>query len=430
MKRLIVIVSLAAAAPAGAQLSGIAAVDSATTARAAYRRAAGATDAATAYREVERASRAWPTQPAYLWARATLAARARDTAATLAALDEYASLSLGRDLAAAKDFAFLTDLAAFKDVARRHEANRAPWAVSRVVREAGDSAFWPEGIDFDPATGSFYLGGIRRGTIMRIDSAGRATTFWAGDGDRRRAAVLGVRVDVRRRVLWATTSGIPQRERFSTGDTANASLLQIDLDDGVVKRRWDLVASPGGNVLGDLAVGPDGDVFFTDSRHPVLYRLRPGMDTLEATTHRLFYSLQGLAPAPDGRSLYLADYSHGLLRVDLRSGAITRLADAPRSTSLGCDGITWHRGSLICVQNGVAPARIMRFTLDAGGLAIARAEVIDRNFTIADEPTIGTMAGDEFVYVANSQWEKHDDAGKRTAGAPLRGPVLLGVRIR
>src|SRR5262249_42855221 len=169
--------------------------------------------------------------------------------------------------------------------------------------------------------------------------------------------------------------------------------------------------------LGDLALGPDGDVFLTDSNQPVLYRLRPGADSLEKLSHPLFHSLQGLAPTPDGRTLYLADYSHGLLRLDLATGAVRRVADAPHSTSLGCDGIAWHQGSIIAVQNGVSPPRVVRLQLDRNGFGIIRVTILERNLPIADEPTIGTVVGNRFVFVANSQWDKHDDNGAVKPGA-------------
>jgi sugar lactone lactonase YvrE len=183
-------------------------------------------------------------------------------------------------------------------------------------------------------------------------------------------------------------------------------------------------------VLGDLAIGPQGDVFITDSNHPELFRLRPGSDTLERMSSPLFQSLQGAAATPDGTTLYLADYSIGLLRVDLTTGQVSRLDNAIGTFTLGCDGIVLDRtGAIIAVQNGVSPARIVRFLIDAGRTRITRAEVLDRNVRVADEPTIGTIVGSRFVYVANSQWEKYDESGHRKTSIPLTAPVLLAVPL-
>lgn len=240
---------------------------------------------------------------------------------------------------------------------------------------------------------------------------------------------MGVRYDASRDRLFATTSGIPQRAGFQPADTAIAALLRIHPETGAIEKRWDLPPTPGGHVLGDLAIGANGDVFVTDSAEPVFYVLRAGADTLHAIRHPLFRSLQGVAPAPGGAVVYVADWSHGLLRVDLTTEKVTRLPDAKGSTSLGCDGIVWRNGAIIAVQNGVSIPRVMRYTLSKDGTGIAAAEVLDRNVAVADEPTIGTIAGDEFVYVANSQWEKYTDDGARRYDHSLADVMLLGVPL-
>ena len=283
-------------------------------------------------------------------------------------------------------------------------------------------------MDYDPRSGSFYVTSVRHRTIAEITRVGAVRELWPrGRSDL--GAIFGVRVDSPRGVLWATTSGLAQTEGYRPADSAIAALLRVRISDGAIERRWDIPVSPGGHVLGDLAIGPRGDVYFTDSNAPVLYVLRTGSDTVERITNPLFRSLQGVAPTPDGQVVYLADYSHGLLRLELASGQVRRLEDAPGSTSLGCDGIAWDRGALIAVQNGVAPARIMRFALDPAGERIIRAEVLDRNISLADEPTIGAVAGNAFVYVANSQWEKYADDGTRKRAMPLIAPILLAVPL-
>jgi sugar lactone lactonase YvrE len=396
--------------------AGIAAVDSASVARTAWSRAStalreGKLDVARA--EVDHAANAWPTQPTYLWASATLAARAGDTTRLRTMLALLAAMGLGRDLRRDSSFARYRHVPAIAPLVETLNALSASEAHSKVRGTLPDSTFWPEGVDYDSRTGRFYVASVRHHTVAELSPDGTSRDLWPRD----RAdlgAVYGVRVDTRRGVLWATTP---------------ASLLRVRLSDGIIEHRWDIAATPAGHTLGDIAIGLTGDVYTTDSDEPVLYRLRSGRDTLERITHPLFHSLQGIAPAPDGRAVYVADYSHGILRVDLATSTVERLEDAPSSTSLGCDGIVWDRGAIIAVQNGVSPARIMRFVLDPGGRRIIRADVLDRNSAIADEPTIGTIAGREFVYVANSQWEKLNTDGTRKPNVRLTAPILLAVPL-
>ena len=233
----------------------------------------------------------------------------------------------------------------------------------------------------------------------------------------------------------ASTAASRESDAMATppaaGATSQASFVALNVP-GAPPATVSTLARPSaaGHTLGDVTVAPTGDVFMTDSRDPVLYRLRRGRSVLEAYRDPEFRSLQGVAPAPDGQHVYVADYSHGLLRVDLATNAAIRLADARSSTSLGVDGLVWFEGSLIGVQNGIAPARIVRFFLDESGTRITRQEVLDRNTAIADEPTIGVIAGRSYVYVANSQWDKHDDHGKRVQGSVLAPTVLLSVPLK
>ena len=410
--------------------TGIAAVDSASVARTSWSRASIALrehkpDVARA--EIDRAATAWPTQPAYLWASATFAARAGDTSRLRDMLASLAMMGLGRDLRRDSSFARYMNVPTIAPLVGRLRAQAAGEPHSHVRATLSDSTFWPEGVDYDSRTGRFYVASIRHRTIAEVARGRPPRELWARDKPDM-GAVYGVRVDAARGVLWATMSAPRRIVSDAAGDSTIAALIRIRLRDGAIERRWNVV-STGPHTLGDLAVGPAGDVFVTDSDQPVLYRLRAGGDALERITHPLFHSLQGIAPAPDGRIVYVADYSHGILRVDLSTSTVDRVDDAPGSTSLGCDGIVWDRGAIIAVQNGVSPARIMRFVLDSSGRRIVRADLLDRNSAIADEPTIGTIAGREFVYVANSQWEKFDADGARRRNVHLTAPILLAVPL-
>ena len=380
----------------------------------------------SARQEVTHAASAWPTQPAYLWGRAIVAARTRDTAGLKSALTDYAALGLGRDIRGDTTFAAFKNNSWFASLVTEHERNRSVIQRSTVRATLSDSTTWPEGMDFDSRSNRFYVSSVRHRTIIERSPDGSERDLIPRDV-RGNGSVLGVRIARASGVVWATMGGLPQMEGFTASDSTIASLVRIRISDGAIERRWDFPANKH-HVLGDLAIGPNGDVFVTDSDEPVLYRLRPGADTLEATRNPLFRSLQGPAPSPDGRFLFLSDYSHGLLRVDLRAGTVIRLAEPAHVTTLGCDGIVLYHNSIIAIQNGVSPARVMRFTLDKSGERIIRADILDRNWKIADEPTIGTIIGNDFVYVANSQWEKYSDSGARNARA-LTAPVLLALPL-
>ena len=407
--------------------SGVAAVDSAAVARASWARALSALragDVTAAQRESARAAEAWPVQPVYLWGRALISARARDSASVRRALSAYAALGLGRN-PDDTTFAFVANSSWFETLSHQLAVNGAPLARSRVIATLPDSTFWPEGMDYDARARRFYLASVRHGTIAELSETGDVRDLLKDAG---LGSVLGVRIDAVRRVLWATVSDVAAARRDPALKT-RAALVKIDPTNGKVLRKWELPDSERGHTLGDLVIGSAGDVFVSDSDEPFVYRLRPNADSLERMTHPLFRSLQGLAVTTDTRTLYVADYSHGLLRINLRDGSVALVGAPMDVTTVGLDGIVLHENAIIGVQNGIAPARIMRFELDASGRRVIRAKLLDRNSTIADEPTIGAVRGNEFVYVATSQWERYRPDGSRTA-LPLHRPVLLAVPLR
>jgi len=404
------------------------AADSAAVARKAWGQAIAALragDAVEAQRLAAHAASAWPVQPAYIWGRAAISARTGDSLAVREALTDYAAFGLGRSLGDSI-FDRYRQASWFATLAAAHATNAAPAARSVVRATFADSTFWPEGVDYDPRSRTFYVAGIRHRAIVAVSADGSQRTVISPDRPEY-GAMFGVRVDPREPVLWVTTSGAPQMAGYAPRDSQIAALLKIRIADGRLLRRWDLPV--GQHVLGDLAVAPDGTVYMTDSQEPVLYVLLPGAHTLRAFRHPLFRSLQGMAPSPDPLVVYVADYSHGLLRVDTRDGSATRLEMPAHVTSVGCDGIVRVGNSIVAVQNGVAPARVVRFDLDESGTRITGMALLDRNSDVADEPTIGTVAGNDFVYVATSQWEKHDESGVRNR-VPLRPAVLLAVPLR
>jgi hypothetical protein len=167
----------------------------------------------------------------------------------------------------------------------------------------------------------------------------------------------------------------------------------------------------------------------SDSDGGALLQWHPTTRTWSSIVDPRFRSLQGLAIAPDRHTAIVADWSHGLFRVDLRSREVVRVADQAHTTVLGIDGLTWHAGGVIGVQNGVEPARIVHVALDASWRTITALTVLDRQADLAPAPTIGTRFGDAYVYVANSQWNAFDANGQRRVGTSLEPTRLVCVPL-
>ena len=142
-----------------------------------------------------------------------------------------------------------------------------------------------------------------------------------------------------------------------------------------------------------------------------------------------FVNPQGLAFSADEKRLLMADYLKGIFSIEVKSKTVSLLSPAPKTTMLGFDGLYYHKGRLIGVQNGVRPARLVEMSLNAGGTEVGAFKVVEANNPVFDEPTLAALAGDTLFYIANSQWATIDDQGKLAADEKLHDPIVLKLKL-
>jgi sugar lactone lactonase YvrE len=368
-----------------------------------------------------------PTHGGVTWALASALALTGDTAGAVRTLHHFTALGYWADLAADSDFVSLRCSPAYAELTSRLEANQAPVTASRVAFELPNRELLTEGIAYDSAADRFLVGSVRKGRILQIGHDGKVTEL--ATVERGRWAPLGLRVDQRRGVLWVAAAALPQTAEYEPADSGRSAILRYDLRSGRLTGRYQ---SGGGepHAIGDLVLNRGGDVYATDSRAPVVYRVRAGSDSLESFIRSpLLLSAQGLALTPDERTLYIADYARGLLRVNLATRGVTILEAADSVLALGVDGLYFHRGNLIGIQNGVTPHRVVRFTLAPSGDRILGVRVLERAHPRHQEPTLGVVVNGDLFYIANSQWERFGADGKIPDRRLLDRPVVLRLPL-
>ena len=281
-----------------------------------------------------------------------------------------------------------------------------------------------EGLAYDPVTKSFFVTSARKGTLHRIDRSGVAHPFPI-EGGSALHGLSGAGIDAKRRLIWVCSTASPRWERYAKGDPNDASIAAIDLRTGMVVRH--VKAGDSEAFFDDLTVARDGTVYVSDSTGAVL-RLRPGARELDTVVpHGAIRSPQGLALSADERLLYVADYGGAVRAVDLRMGDVVRLTMPADVQPMGIDGLERSGQSLIAVQNGITPNRVVRFDLSADGLKITRATVLEMNHPLLDEPTIGKAVGSAYYFIGTSQGNKFDrgqpDVAKLSDGLVFRIPL-------
>ena len=427
------LVWLPAACCLGAATASGQVADSAAVARGQYREAVTslrAGDTAAALTSLARAASAWPAQGVYHAAYARLAAASGHQAEALRALRRLVSLGYGweRSDSAATALAGSPEYPALEQAML---AATAPLRRSRVLLRLADTLLHPEGIAWDGARERWLVSSVRQRKVVAVDPRGVARDLVRSGQDGLDAA-LALGVDSSRGLVWVASAALPQQEGWTPADRGRSALFAFDLATGTLRRRVPLPPAAAGHSIGDLTVTADGTVYASDNGSPAVYRVsNTGTDTARqvAADTPMLRSPQGLVH--DGVRLLVADYSLGIMAVDLASGAVTSLPSPPQTTVLGIDGLVrLDEHHLLGVQNGIIPPRIVRLTLAADGGGITEVTPVDRYLPEATEPTQGVIGGGAFVYLANSPWSNYDDAGQPRAGVAWPAPLLLRLPLR
>lgn len=367
-----------------------------------------------------------PAYPRLDYLLAVARAHRGDQTGALAALEQVADMGVYVDMAKSPDLAALRDTPGFQALAAHFAAVNAPLAHARPAFRLTEPDFIPEGIAYDPGSGDFFVASVHLRKILRVHAgkeslfADRTTGLWS---------VLGIKADPTRGSLWAVTSALPQMQGYDAKFQGKSALLRFDLKSGALKASYPAPADGAEHEFNDLTVGPDGSVYAADGDGGV-FILAAGADTLRPLTPAgALESAQGLALSPDGRYLYIADYERGIYAYEFRTDRLLRLGAAGKVNPYYVDGMVLYGHDLVAIQNAAEPQRVIRFHLDAMGLAITGAETLNSNDPLVPEPTLATLVGDRLYVVANAQWSRFDDQGKLAPMDQLQPPSIVELLL-
>ena len=362
-------------------------------------------------------------------------ARAGNLNESLDLLERLAVQGTTRDIRADSGFARLMSGGAFErfqEIDARLRANAAPLIRSDTAFVLDDPDFIPEGIAYDPVGRAFYVGSLHRRSVVRIDHAGRQTTFIpaARDG---LGQVLGMHVDPTRRRLWLATLVLDSlAPRHSSGVRGWAFLHSYELPGGRLASRHPAPDSSIAHLLNDLVVTRAGDVYVTDTEAHAVYHLAPGAAALAGVQgpSDLFHYPNGIALDSAGRRLYVAHFE-GISVADLDGGAgpsFRMMQRPPGVTGGGIDGLYACPTRLVAVQALGGFQQVTAFELSTDGRAIQRAAAIERHHPIHDWATTGAIAGGDFHYLANAQLRRLAANGALSPPTKPGRSVILRIR--
>ena len=384
--------------------------------------------------------------PRYMLSVATVEARLGHKEEALKWIEKYVATGLSFDPLRDEDLKGLMAAGSGEKLAGLMREHGLPAANAEFVCELPQADTMPEDIAYlkdakAKTAGSFYVSSIRHHTVYRVSLPVSLSKTGSREcameelplpPEARRWSTLAVAADPKRNVLWVTASAMPGFSGFPKEDEGKALLMEIDAKSGKILRRFDPGTS-GPAVLGDMCVTENGTVYVTDSIGGGVYRLHgdPQTAKLEKIADGLF-SPQTPVLARDGKRLFVADYTMGIAVIDLPaaeaapnpSAKLNYLPHPENVAVVGLDGLYQNGDSLIGIQNGTEPARILRLRMNPSQTEITGAQVIQQSAQL--DPTHAVAVDSWFYAVSNVGWSKVDDnTGELKPGEKFTPPLLL-----
>ena len=253
-------------------------------------------------------------------------------------------------------------------------------------------AVFPESVGVDPASGEAYVGSLADGALYRLSGAA-GVEVWSPAGADERKSVAGVKVDSQGR-LWAAGG---YEGALHVYDLASRSLIV----------RLDVGARP--SCVNDIAFGPAGEAYVTDSLISLLFRvagaplaIEPWVDLVEqGVPWAEGLNFNGIVLTPDRRHLVACQMKLGRLwQISVETGQLREVA-LEGGPLEHCDGMALSGSTLYVAVN--ARNRIAITELEADGAAGSVRETLGSD-AFAFPTAIAVR--DERLLVVNSQLDK------------------------
>ena len=366
-----------------------------------------------------------PDRASVLYLLAALHAQLGEIQQATTNLKECVSLKAGFDPSGGPEFAALKGAREYDQLVEQARKDFPAVNQARLAFVSTEKDLVPEGLAYDSARNVFYLSSLNLRKIVKIPGnsaikapikgavAEKGSDFVPSDRYKL-LPILGIRMDPSDRSVWSN----------SCLDEGRSELLHFD-PEGTLLGRY-RTPEPGKHCFNDLVVLPSGEVFLTDTLAGKLLQFQPKTQTfLDTKVSRELLEPNGITLSADNQLLYVADQL-GVLRVDLKSGESVEVDAGPHSTLAGIDGLYWHKGSLIAIQNGIGTPRVAAFQLAKDGAHVSKTTILEYRSNLCVLPTTGALREDDFYFIVNSGSDNLNTNGRVLDVTKLE-PVRIAV---
>lgn len=321
------------------------------------------------------------------------------------------------------DFKSITNSDGFQKVLALKKSQETTSANSTKTVSLSEKELHPEGLEFLPKSNLWLASSIRKRKIISFDPRTGKCEDWFTEAGM--LSVFSMKKDSKEQFLWVSTSAMTEMENFTADVDGKAAILKIDIKTRKIVKRFEMY---GNHVLGDLYVAKNNVVYVSDSSKPIIYKIENGLMTEWISLEKEALNLQGITMNATEDKLFIADYLKGIAFISIKDKT-RKWLDLPSGTiGKGIDGLCFYNNSLIAVQNGVQPIRIVRFHLNDTQNEITKYSIIDHNRPEFNEPALATVVKNKLYFFANSPWQAYDRNGNLDV-SKVENPMLFESKL-
>lgn len=331
---------------------------------------------------------------------------------------------LSFDIADDEAFTNLRGLGVFDYIQKNMDTFRQPYGQPQTVTDLPAEYSLVEAMAYDAESQRTFFADARQGRIFVADSEGEVSVFAESTKREPLFSIFDLELDAQRGVLWALSTVSSYLENPDGRFAGRTFVVRYDLASG---KRTGTFRTREKTRLIDMAVSPrNGTLFAVNGATPTIWMLPADRLDKSSESLEVLLNLAGLGAIRTitiddaGETLYFSEYERGLFGHKLRENRSFTLHMGDQLNTAGIDSMGWYDDSLVLLQNGYSPHRVLRLKLGNEGMSARHAQSILSNLDSFLAPTTMEVVDDQVLVITNSHRNLFDPAtGERIGDAPL-----------
>jgi sugar lactone lactonase YvrE len=290
----------------------------------------------------------------------------------------------------------------------------------KVTYTVNENDLVPEGLAYDPVKKAFYVSSTYKRKIIKVNAKGKASDFIKEQQDGVHAMV-GMRVDSRRRVLWAASGDVGLGMPIKNTDSLEwgfSGLYKYHLKTGKLIEKYLLHKQGEKFFMNDLVLDSNGTPYITDTRAQKIYTITPNNKLEVLLNLPSGHFPNGIDITPDGKYLFVAMYAspkavYGKIEIQSKKLDIIEIND---NWPTGADGLYYYQKSLVAILPSPEGDKIVQYQLNDDLLKIVEMNVIVENNPLLSQPSTGVVVGNKLYFIATSNLQLFAKLFRETNG--------------